>query len=77
MATFEMLGTQNSLCLWIQVVVAPEDLFKNVPFTDASPLQNPLVGRIDGFLEIGVGKDPGRRVATKGSDFRSKRAQFP
>ena len=49
----------------------------DVPLFYARPFHNPLVVRLDHFLEIGIGEHPGRRIATEGSDFGSKRAQFP
>jgi hypothetical protein len=41
------------------------------------PFDDPLVVRLDHFLQVGIRKNPGRSVATEGGDFRSKRAQFP
>jgi hypothetical protein len=43
----------------------------------AGSLDDPLMIRLDQFLEVGVRKNPGRSVTTEGGDFGSKRAQFP
>ena len=42
----------------------------DVPLADAGPLQDPLVGRVDHLLEVGVGQHARRHVGRQRRDRR-------
>jgi hypothetical protein len=47
------------------------------PLADAGPRGDPLVGRVDDFLEIGVGDDLFRQVAAGAGDARVDQKVLP
>jgi len=46
-------------------------LFDDVAFADAHAGEDPVVGSVDHFFEVGVGKKFGRNIGAEGADFGS------